>query len=713
MEGCALSPDMTFPHAGGAARGTAPRRSARGPACALQRLGRIALQAAAAAALACAGAAAGAVAARAADGAAAPAPWEAREEPLLPGLDRPPLDGALVLTGTFGEYRSSHLHAGLDFSTGGEVGRPVYASLDGRIERVRASGAGFGRALYLRARDGRLLVYAHLDAFEAPLAAYVAAAQDSSGDYEQDLWPEAGRFPVRAGQRLGWSGRSGTGSPHLHFEVRRGDVAYNPLRAGIAHDDRGRPVVAAVTLEPLDEFSRVARGAAPRTVSFGAAAETLVVEGRVRAIVRAVDPGERRASMAPYAVGAAWGGAWIEARFDSASWATDMAELDQVYDRGRAAPFSRTTVQLWRGPGVPLVSIRASAAPGEAAGAIEVAPGDDARPLRVWARDLAGRRGERTLWLRGPRPEERGPAELAGGRGERGDERFEFAPLPAARLRIAYRGAPAGAREVRVMGRPATCANGVWSAVVPPQALAGGAAVEAAGLDAAGAAFADTLAGYRTDLLPALAVADGGGFQAGIAGAAPFEPSAWVWDAAGRALEAEGELEPLGRGHFVGPVGLPLREGAKLTAVAPGGSLPGTAGLCRDDGEGWGWEARATRPGATGVTASSRRLGRFALFADQRAPEVTPHAPPRRAVPGPYPTWALTARLADAGSGVDGRASHFVVDGRRVPSEWDAVRGVLRWRPPAPPAAGRHRVEVVARDRAGNERRAAASFVLD
>ena len=55
----------------------------------------------------------------------------ARIEPapaLLPPLAHPPLDPPLRITGSFGELRGGHFHAGLDFSTGGTTGRPVYAA---------------------------------------------------------------------------------------------------------------------------------------------------------------------------------------------------------------------------------------------------------------------------------------------------------------------------------------------------------------------------------------------------------------------------------------------------------------------------------------------------------------------------------------------------------------------------------------------------------
>src|SRR5207249_11815897 len=55
----------------------------------------------------------------------------------FPRLDHPPLDPPLKVTGDFGESRPTHFHAGLDFGTERQVGRPVYAPLAGWIKRAR------------------------------------------------------------------------------------------------------------------------------------------------------------------------------------------------------------------------------------------------------------------------------------------------------------------------------------------------------------------------------------------------------------------------------------------------------------------------------------------------------------------------------------------------------------------------------------------------
>ena len=153
----------------------------------------------------------------------------------------PPLEHSLGLTSGFGEYRDGRFHAGIDYSTGGRTGLPVRAVADGWVERVRTSGVGYGRSVYLRLADGRTAVYGHLSGFATALDTWVATPQDSSGEYEQDLVPPPRMFAFRRGDVLAYSGESGAGPPHLHFEIRRGDMNLHPLRQGIRVDGRRVP----------------------------------------------------------------------------------------------------------------------------------------------------------------------------------------------------------------------------------------------------------------------------------------------------------------------------------------------------------------------------------------------------------------------------------------------------------------------------------------
>jgi hypothetical protein len=562
---------------------------------------------------------------------AAAAGVEATRAPqYFPALERPPLDPPLLVSGDFGEYRPGHFHAGLDFSTGETSGRPVFASLTGAVVRVRASGVGYGRSIYLQADDGRILVYGHLDAFDEPLASYVGAVQDSTGEYEQDLWPAAARFRVSAGQRLGWSGRSGTDAPHLHFEIRRGDVAYNPLLAGVSVADTSAPVFRRLTLDPHFAGSFVAGRPLPRTVRC-TGSDTVRVAGPVRVVAEVADArADGRLTMAPWRVTLDDGSQQVECRFDSVSWAGGMADVDFVYDRGRVAPDERHSVLLWVPAGFRPGGLQTSAPRGPAAGTLLLK--DPSRPLRVSLRayDIAGHEAAETLVL------EPGPAGTEPAR-----------PRPAAAAAPARRSA-GGVRGFRWEAGP-----GTW-----------------------------------------------------------FEASPVV-TAAGARPPVAGELRPRSRTYTIEPALTPLRRTIRVRVAARAGDRAPAVSLYRATAEGWEWLGADHGVTSGWIGAETRRLGRFALFRDVEAPRIALLEPPRAVPAGPYPRWALEADLAEEGSGVDARASFFLVDGRRVPSEWDAVAGTLRWRPAHAPAGGRHDVEVVASDRAGNSRRRRGSFVLD
>lgn len=575
-----------------------------------------------------------------------------------PPLAHAPLDPPLTITGGFGEYRVGHFHAGVDLGTGGRVGKPVYAPLPGHVERVRASGVGYGRSIYIRARDGRLLQLGHLDAFEEPLASWVAAVQESSGQYEQDLWPDASRFPVRAGQRVAWSGQSGAGGPHVHFEIRRGDMALNPLRAGLRVADRLPPTLVSLTLQPLDDTTRVGgqespgsvQSLAPYTIGLLAPVESVYVSGRVRAVVGARDGTWRGVDrMVPWSVEEEWDGRHVTCRFDSISWATDMPECDYVYDAGRVV--GDRGIVLWAPARFRPRVIVADASFDEAAGTITVHRGDPPRRLTLIARDLGGntvkRRVVLTPWDRargsGPLLRPRGPHESEFTAGE--IEHARFAHL------VAFDVVP-----VSEQGLPAFR----WT--VPRDGL--------------------------------------------------FEPAVFLAESLG-ATRGTRELVPLGMAYALHPFMTPMRGAMRVGIRLPAQPVPRGVALYRDQGDGWEWVGTAFDSATNRIGGESRRLGAFALFADTLGPRIAPLAPAAHAASAPYNRWALEARLTEEGSGVDARASGFEADGVRVPSEWDAEERTLRWRPHHAPSKGRHRFTVVAHDRAGNVALRSGTFVLD
>src|SRR5210317_371109 len=160
----------------------------------------------------------------------------------------PPLDIPIQLSGTFGEFRSNHFHAGLDIRTQGRQGLQVKSFKNGWINRIRISTSGYGKALYVQHYDGTTSVYAHLKKFAPKIEAYVKARQYEKQSYTLQLLPKAEELKVELGELIGYSGNTGGSSgPHLHFEMRDGrdQSPINPLSFPIKIEDHQRPQIQA------------------------------------------------------------------------------------------------------------------------------------------------------------------------------------------------------------------------------------------------------------------------------------------------------------------------------------------------------------------------------------------------------------------------------------------------------------------------------------
>jgi len=134
-----------------------------------------------------------------------------------------PLESSGSPTSSFGEYRGHRFHMGLDFSTGGVEGKRVRPAGEGTVFKIRATVNGFGRAVYL-SHDGYITVYAHLARFGPKLEALIRENNKDPLDWFGTL---EFALPVTLSDTLAWTGESGAGMPHLHFEVR--DEANRPV----------------------------------------------------------------------------------------------------------------------------------------------------------------------------------------------------------------------------------------------------------------------------------------------------------------------------------------------------------------------------------------------------------------------------------------------------------------------------------------------------
>jgi peptidoglycan LD-endopeptidase LytH len=117
--------------------------------------------------------------------------------------------GCYVLD-NFGDARGDRLHQGVDIM--GSAGQPVFAVASGVLKkRYNNTGtAGWGWTLY--------------DASTATTYQYFHLTEDPAGLVQGSS--------VTAGQTIGYVGDSGTfgeNNFHLHFEVRPGNVAVDPL----------------------------------------------------------------------------------------------------------------------------------------------------------------------------------------------------------------------------------------------------------------------------------------------------------------------------------------------------------------------------------------------------------------------------------------------------------------------------------------------------
>lgn len=132
-----------------------------------------------------------------------------------------PLDVPLVISGTFGELRSNHFHAGLDIKTQGVEGLEVRASAEGYISRINIQRFGYGKAIYITHPNGYQTVYAHLKKFAPEIEKYVKDHQYKHEKYETQLFPAKDKLPIKTQQLIAYSGNTGSsGGAHLHFEIR-------------------------------------------------------------------------------------------------------------------------------------------------------------------------------------------------------------------------------------------------------------------------------------------------------------------------------------------------------------------------------------------------------------------------------------------------------------------------------------------------------------
>lgn len=123
-----------------------------------------------------------------------------------------PLQGVFRKTSDFGHRESptgnglGTEHTGIDLAA--PMGEPILATADGVVGFAGERGDGFGNHVILSHGGGLESLYGHMSAIAVPPGAF-----------------------VRQGQVIGYVGSTGYSTgPHLHFEMRRNGMPFDPDR---------------------------------------------------------------------------------------------------------------------------------------------------------------------------------------------------------------------------------------------------------------------------------------------------------------------------------------------------------------------------------------------------------------------------------------------------------------------------------------------------
>jgi len=211
-----------------------------------------------------------------------------------------PLAIPLDFSGSFGELRSNHFHAGLDLKTNSVEGLNVFAVADGYISRIKISPFGYGKAIYITHSNGYTTVYGHLQKANGAIEEYIKKEQYRQKSYAVEMFPGPSELPVKQGDIIAFSGNTGgSGGPHLHFEFRenKSEKTVNPLYFGFNKlaPDKYKPDLQGIMVYPMEDGVVANSSQKPSRVSFlkqvdgNYKAEKVIANGKIAFAINAYD----------------------------------------------------------------------------------------------------------------------------------------------------------------------------------------------------------------------------------------------------------------------------------------------------------------------------------------------------------------------------------------------------------------------------------------
>ena len=617
-----------------------------------------------------------------------------------------PVPIKINLTSSFGEFRSGHLHAGIDIKTGGREGVECLAVGDGFVSRLRASPYGYGKAVYVELYSGETVVYAHMAEFSPDLEEVLYREQVAAGGYRVDVYYERDELPVRQGDSVGFTGRTGTRGPHLHFEVRDAQQnPINPLSVGWLLTDRRRPEFRRALWLPLSSESTVdglpvGSEVTLRKIDKGryVAADTVMLSGRFGLGAYIIDRiNDASGRLAPYHVDVSVDGTPLASITMESFTYTHTGEVELAYEMGRARSrgeyflllFERDGESLWnrefqRGGVIDT---------GELA---EIVGPRDVYTAEVRAIDRAGNESVATV------PFRVGTARAPGAVGA------AQSGLPGAYFFGDLMAVEPGALTLASVETPQR-SPGDWlvfdaTGPRPPATLDFVQGEREFGVHA----FTVPGSGGVSRSFPALGInlltTEKSLFSDAFMYVAPWGGPA--------SAKAETGLTPASRPVQLGPLSLALNKTVEMK-FAIDGAPDGREAVYRLNvarGE-WGFAGVETAEDSVSVRIGAP--GIYRVFVDKTPPQIgKAQLKSRLSYATNEQVPEIVIPIDDRGSGIDAGATHVMIDGHKQIARWDGFTKLLHVTLRDKTVRNSHDVAIVAVDRVGNSSRVESTVEL-
>jgi hypothetical protein len=320
-----------------------------------------------------------------------------------------------VMTSSFAEFRVAHFHGGTDLRA--IEGSPIVAPANGWVQKVSVSPFGYGRAMYFVFDDSVTLVLGHLSRYPQDVEVATVKEQFEKKSQSVEKWFLKSEFTFKKGETIAYSGETGIGKPHIHYETRhKKDVYVSPHLYGFVPPDVMKPTIEAIALMPLSPNAWIEESSAPQMFLPKDAAwngKTLRIWGEIGL---GVDFYDKTAEANANRLGARKVQMFLDSTkvfgcvYDSFS-AEETVDIGYLYDGGLEALFGRRFHKLFVPGGTKLTLFEL---PTPAQGIIDASKlGSGEHELRIYIEDFIGNASELKLKIIASQPE-RAELEIVG-----------------------------------------------------------------------------------------------------------------------------------------------------------------------------------------------------------------------------------------------------------------------------------------------------------